>query len=206
MGTLKRRIRDENFNTEILDINRKNKKSIISKLKKIPNSQIFVENSPVARSVVRKRILNENLIQYVCSLCSNNGSHLGLPLVLQLDHINGKNSDHRLENLRWLCPNCHSQTSTFSGKKQNTLCKCGRIKKTRSSLSCKHCQMLYRKQATKIIWPDKYELYKMVWSKPLSKLSHDLHVSDNAIRKKCKSLGITLPEQGYWLRNGRVGG
>lgn len=39
-----------------------------------------------------------------------------LPLPLQLDHVNGIFGDHRLENLRWLCPNCHSQTETFAGK------------------------------------------------------------------------------------------
>ena len=37
-------------------------------------------------------------------------------LVLHLDHINGKKFDHRLENLRFLCPNCHSQTPTYCGK------------------------------------------------------------------------------------------
>ena len=41
----------------------------------------------------------------------------GKKLVFQLDHINGKRNDHRLENLRWLCPNCHSQTETYCGKK-----------------------------------------------------------------------------------------
>lgn len=51
-------------------------------------------------------------------------SHLGIALKnaagqslsLQLDHINGINNDHRLENLRFLCPNCHSQTNTYAGK------------------------------------------------------------------------------------------
>ena len=37
-------------------------------------------------------------------------------LTLQLDHINGINNDNRKENLRFLCPNCHSQTNTFAGK------------------------------------------------------------------------------------------
>ena len=39
---------------------------------------------------------------------------------LQLDHINGINNDHRLENLRWLCPNCHAITDTFAGKNKNS--------------------------------------------------------------------------------------
>lgn len=37
-------------------------------------------------------------------------------LSLQLDHINGVNTDNRVENLRWLCPNCHSQTDTYGSK------------------------------------------------------------------------------------------
>jgi hypothetical protein len=41
---------------------------------------------------------------------------LGKPLVLILDHINGKHNDHRLVNLRLLCPNCNSQQPTFAGK------------------------------------------------------------------------------------------
>lgn len=39
------------------------------------------------------------------------------PLTIELDHINGINDDNRLENLRWLCPNCHSQTETFKNSK-----------------------------------------------------------------------------------------
>jgi hypothetical protein len=45
-----------------------------------------------------------------------NGEWNGQPLKLQLDHINGINDDNRLENLRFICPNCHSQTITYAGK------------------------------------------------------------------------------------------
>lgn len=40
----------------------------------------------------------------------------GQPLVLQLEHKNGINNDNRLENLAFICPNCHSQTPTYAGR------------------------------------------------------------------------------------------
>lgn len=65
---------------------------------------------------LKNRVLEANLLEYKCAICGithwNNK-----PLVLQLDHINGDNRDNRIENLRLLCPNCHSQTETFCRKK-----------------------------------------------------------------------------------------
>lgn len=78
--------------------------------------EVLIENSPYRNiSCMKKRILKEGLLEYKCSVCGitewNNQ-----PLSLQLDHINGINNDHRIENLRFLCPNCHSQTSTYAGR------------------------------------------------------------------------------------------
>jgi 5-methylcytosine-specific restriction endonuclease McrA len=70
------------------------------------------------RASVRKMILKENLIEYECRICKINTWN-NEKLSLHLDHINGKNSDHRLENLRWLCPNCHSQTNSYTGRNKN---------------------------------------------------------------------------------------
>ena len=78
---------------------------------------ILVENSTyLNRTALKKRLVDENILPYVCAICGNNGTWNELPLTLQLDHINGINNDNRKENLRFLCPNCHAQTKTFSGK------------------------------------------------------------------------------------------
>ena len=82
--------------------------------KNIPKRIVKLEDY-ATRASVRNRILKEGLLEYECNEC-NIKDYNGKPLSLELDHINGKGHDHRLENLRWLCPNCHSQTKTFRGK------------------------------------------------------------------------------------------
>lgn len=78
--------------------------------------EVFTENSNVSSTYVRKIIKQKGLKEYRCSICPNDGNWNGKPLNLQLDHINGNRKDQRLENLRWVCPNCHSQTDTYGGK------------------------------------------------------------------------------------------
>lgn len=53
---------------------------------------------------------------YLCTECGQEPEWNGRVLVLQMDHINGNPCDDRRENLRWLCPNCHTQTGTFTGR------------------------------------------------------------------------------------------
>lgn len=77
--------------------------------------KVFVENSKSNRQYVKKLIKRFDLFPYKCK-CGNKGLWNGKPLVLQLEHKNGINNDYRVENLCYLCPNCHSQTTTFSGK------------------------------------------------------------------------------------------
>jgi HNH endonuclease len=81
-----------------------------------PDEEVFCENSDFAsRMQIKKRLKAKGLPQ-VCDECKLSGEWNGKPLVLQLDHINGVYNDNRIENLRLLCPNCHSQTDTFCAK------------------------------------------------------------------------------------------
>jgi len=82
--------------------------------------EVFVQNRYFTQSSLRNKVLKYNLLDYKCS-CGNVGEWNGKELVLQLDHINGDNCDNRIENLRFLCPNCHSQTDTHSGKNNKKL-------------------------------------------------------------------------------------
>jgi hypothetical protein len=69
----------------------------------------------IGSSKLKKKLILEGIKKEQCEICSVS-NWMGRPLPLELDHINGDRFDNRLENLRILCPNCHSQTPTNSGK------------------------------------------------------------------------------------------
>lgn len=89
--------------------------SKFSKKNKVSNELLFTEKSKHTRAVIRKRIISEKLLPYKCSICGISDWN-GKRLSLELDHVNGINYDNRLENLRFLCPNCHSLTGTYGSK------------------------------------------------------------------------------------------
>jgi hypothetical protein len=82
----------------------------------IPLEEILVERSTYTdRMLLKRRLVAAGLLAYVCAVCGIS-DWLGRTLVLQLDHCNGVGDDNRIHNLRLLCPNCHSQTSTYCGR------------------------------------------------------------------------------------------
>ncbi len=83
---------------------------------KIPLSDVLVSGSTYARHALRRRLVEEGVLEYKCDICKCPPIWNGAPLSLHLDHVNGVYNDNRVENLRFLCPNCHSQTETYAGK------------------------------------------------------------------------------------------
>lgn len=78
--------------------------------------EILVANSTANTTSARRVIRRESLLPDVCSLCELGTEWRGKPITLILDHINGDPRDHRIENLRFVCPNCESQLPTTGSR------------------------------------------------------------------------------------------
>ena len=79
--------------------------------------KVLVKNSCYNnRQTLKKRLVKEKLLDYKCDECGLQDIWNKKSITLQLDHKNGIHNDNRIDNLRFLCPNCHSQTDTFAGR------------------------------------------------------------------------------------------
>lgn len=147
-----------------------------------PLEQLLVKNSTYDRGYVKRRIIKAGIVPYSCAECGRKPEWNGKELVLVLDHINGVNNDHRVENLRFLCPNCNSQTDTFAGrtKKQRYYCEtCGRERRTKTARFCKRCVPKARRVKRPAIAVLKQEIADLGYCA----VGRKYGVSDNAIRK-----------------------
>jgi len=84
------------------------------------NIEEYLTNKhPIQSYKLKNRLLSEGYFEHKCYKCDltewNNE-----PIPIELEHIDGNNSNNNLDNLTILCPNCHAQTSTYRGKNIKT--------------------------------------------------------------------------------------
>lgn len=153
---------------------------------------IFIENSTVDQATLRRWYKKGNYSEYKCSICGLNPFWNGKDLSLILDHINGHNKDDRLENLRWVCPNCNQQLDTTGSRNRahkehniNLCVDCGKPI-TPKAARCVECERKHRIECNVYQRrPPREELKELIRTTPFTKIGEKFGVTDNAVRKWC---------------------
>ena len=149
---------------------------------KISLDKILISESTYSNiSNLKNRLYNEGLKERKCELCGQDEIWRDSKISLILDHINGVNDDHRIENLRIVCPNCNATLPTHCGKNRKKLsyCKCGE-KKYKTSILCKSCNdLMKRKKERPTLERLEIDIKQLGYLKTGKKYG----VSDNTIRK-----------------------
>jgi hypothetical protein len=197
--TLKKRLIEDKIDFSHIKLTKASNLGKPGTKKKKDINLILVQSSDYSRHSLKQRLIEEKIIEYECNECKIKDSWNGKKLVLQLEHKNGISDDNRIENLCFLCPNCHSQTETYCGKNKKYIrniyyCYCGNQKSKKAS-SCRKC-----KDKNKSKKPKKEILEKLVLQKSLTAIAKDYNVSSNTIKKWCVSYDIETKNKGFWLK------
>lgn len=189
------------YSIEIPKYDRKSRASSDS-LKNVTPLEVVFSNRGIK---VSGQILRYKLVKYKnrkdeCEICSQLPIWNGIKLVLEVDHVDGNIFNNNVDNLRILCPNCHSQTATFrgknSGKRIYNYCACGK-RIAKQSKKCTKCNVNYRNETylATCRYPDINTLYcEYVESGSFEKLASKYSVSSNAIRKYIKKHNISIED------------
>lgn len=162
------------------------------KNKKLLPEDILVNNrSPKGNREITirlRRAMIESGFKEICSECGMSCMWNGKFLRLQIDHINGDGTDNTKENLRFLCPNCHSQTENYGVKKIKKKHKQYKVKKDdeKPKRICKR--------------PAREILEILIAEKPATHIAKDFGVSDKSVEKWCKFYDLDKPGRGYWAK------
>jgi len=148
----------------------------IKNFKKKSLSDILVDNSIFDTTHLKNRLYNEGLKERICEKCGQDENWFGEHMSLILDHKNGKNDDHRIENLRILCPNCSATLPTHGGKNVN------HPKKEKKKREYQIAPTWQRK----VKRPEFEQLQDEIKELGYSGTGRKYGVSDNAIRKWIK--------------------
>ena len=156
---------------------------------------VFIENSTADQSTLRRWYKQGEYTPYICSICGQEPIWQNKELTLILDHINGNNKDDRLENLRWVCPNCNQQLPTTGSrnikhKKISFYCiDCGK-EISKGSLRCTKCASKKKIVPLEDMLITREELKELIRTTPFTKIGEMYQVSDNSIRKWCDKFNL----------------
>lgn len=134
----------------------------------LDNETIFCKDSKITASVVKRRLKTDKLIPYICRKCGNDGTWFEEKLVLQLEHIDGDSTNNELTNLCFLCPNCHSQTTTFCGR--NVEYKNNRVSKRDYIQQVKQAAQQKNQPLVDLVLQSNIDFSKFGWSKQVASL------------------------------------
>ena len=173
----------------VLKFSFKKEKKVHKSIKR-SNELIFTEGSNMSTTALKRIICREGLKTYKCDNCGIT-EWQNKPLSLQLHHINGNRYDNRLENLQFLCPNCHSQTDNYAGKNIFNKNKKNNIKVTTDD---------EYKKLQEENWKQTHPSVESFISSFLEigsfvGVGKKYGVSDNTIRKWCVHYGLPIKKQ-----------
>ena len=152
------------------------------------DEEIFCEDSKASQTMLRRVYKKKNITPYECAVCGLPAFWNGKPLVLTLDHKNGKNKDNRYDNLRWICPNCDRQSDTYGMKNKKNLQK-NVILFTSADVELK--LKSNSKKSTKIEAPSRQELKDNLWQlKNYTQVANHYNVSSTQIRRWCRQYDL----------------
>ena len=181
----------EKINNLNIDVSHFHKKEKVIRTEE----NIFIENSTVDQKTLRRWYLKGQYTEYKCAICGQEPFWNEKPLTLILDHINGFNHDDRLENLRWVCPNCNYQLETTNGKninhgnyKVNFCIDCGKII-SKDAVRCIKCSSKNR-TSNEVNGISREELKYLIRNTPFTTIGQLYGVSDNAVRKWCDKYNL----------------
>ncbi len=188
--TVRRRMDSLGLSYEDLVAKGKSSTRLCGTKARMPLDKLLVKASLVLNSSAKKRIIASGILgPEKCSKCGLGTEWQGEPITLQLDHINGDSKDHRRENLRILCPNCHTQTDTWGTKSKKKIYHCPDCSKTigKQSKFCGSCAAKKRYRPLKIDWPPTAELRELLTKHSYREVGRMLGVTDNTIRKRLRN-------------------
>lgn len=174
--TLKRIIKEYNLSTTKLNENRSklfSRCAYIAKSKSATKLEdVFSGKVKMQSTKLLKRLISERYKVYKCEICGVS-EWMGKYISLQLHHKDGDHNNNSLENLQILCPNCHSQTSSYAGKNSH------KHRDKKKNINKKN------DPNSKVLPISREDLKTKIRNIPFTKIAEEYSVTDNAIRRWC---------------------